>query len=65
MTVQELLEHGENILREDKEYWAEIDRIKGEIDKLVYRQRMVMAAAIVRLAIAMAVEDMEVNHEEE
>lgn len=56
MTVHDLLEYGEYVLREDKEYWAEMDRIKGEIDKLVYRQRMIMAATIIRLAVAMVTE---------
>ena len=56
MTVQDILGYGEYVLREDKEYWEEMDRIKGEIDKLIYRQRMVMAAAIVRLAVAMVTE---------
>ena len=51
MTVHDLLEYGEYVLREDKEYWAEMDRIKAEIDKLVYWQHVVMAAAIVRLAM--------------
>lgn len=56
MTVHDLLEYGEYVLREDKEYWEEMDKIKSEIDKLVYRQRIVMAAAIVRLAVAMVTE---------
>lgn len=56
MTVHDLLAYGELILREDKEYWAEMDRLKGEINKLVYRQRAIMAAAIVRLAVAMVTE---------
>lgn len=56
MTVHDLLEWGEYVLREDKEYWKEMDRIKGEIDKLVYQQRAVMAAAIIRLAVAMVTE---------
>lgn len=56
MTVHDLLEYGEYVLREDKEYWEEMDRIKGEIDKLLYRQRMIIAATIIRLAAAMIVE---------
>lgn len=56
MTVHDLLEYGEYVLRNDKEYWEEMDRIKSEIDKLVYRHRMVMAAAIIRLAMAMVTE---------
>lgn len=56
MTINDLLEYGEYVLREDKEYWKEMDRIKGEIDKLVYQQRAVMAAAIIRLAVAMVTE---------
>lgn len=57
MTVNDLLEYGEYVLRNDREYQAEIERLKSEIDKLVYRQRMVMAAAIIRLAVAMATEE--------
>ncbi len=53
MTVHDLLEYGEYVLREDKEYQAEIERLRREIDKLVYRQRAIMGAAIVRLAITM------------
>lgn len=56
MTVHDLLQYGEYVLRNDKEYWAEMDKIKSEIDKLAYRQRMVMAAAIIRLAMAMVTE---------
>lgn len=56
MTVHDLLAYGEYVLREDKEYWEEMDRIKSEIDKLVYRQRTVMAAAIIRLAVSMITE---------
>lgn len=56
MTVHDLLEYGEYVLRNDREYQAEIERLKGEIDKLVYRQRAIMAAAIVRLAVAMVTE---------
>ena len=56
MTVHDLLEYGEYVLREDKEYWEEMDRIKSEIDKLVYRQRTIMAATIIRLAVAMIAE---------
>ena len=56
MTVHDLLEWGEYVLRNDKEYWEEIDRLKGEIDKLVYRQRAIMGAAIIRLAVAMVTE---------
>lgn len=57
MTVRDLLEYGEYVLRNDREYQAEIERLKGEIDKLVYRQRAIMAAAIVRLAVAMVTEE--------
>ena len=56
MTVHDLLEWGEYVLRNDKEYCEEIDRLKGEIDKIVYRQRAIMGAAIVRLAVAMVSE---------
>ena len=56
MTVHDLLEYGEYVLRNDREYQAEIERLKGEIDKLVYRQRAIMGAAIVRLAVAMVTE---------
>jgi len=56
MTVHDLLEWGEYVLRNDTEYQAEIERLKGEIDKIVYRQRAIMGAAIVRLAVAMVTE---------
>ena len=56
MTVHDLLEYGEYVLREDKEYWAEMNRLKGEMDKLIYRQNKIMAAAIIRLAMAMVTE---------
>ncbi len=56
MTVHDLLEWGEYVLRNDTEYQAEIERLKGEIDKIVYRQRAIMGAAIVRLAVAMVAE---------
>ena len=56
MTVHDLLEWGEYVLREDKEYWAEMNRLKSEMDKLIYRQNKIMAAAIIRLAVAMVTE---------
>ena len=56
MTVYDLLEYGEYVLREDKEYWAEMNRLKSEMDKLAYRQNKIMAAAIIRLAVAMVTE---------
>ena len=56
MTVYDLIEYGEYVLRNDREYQAEIERLKGEIDRLVYRQRAIMGAAIVRLAAAMVTE---------
>ena len=56
MAVSDLLEYGEYVLREDKEYWAEMNRLKSEMDKLVYRQNKIMAAAIIRLAVAMVTE---------
>ena len=56
MTVHDLLEYGEYVLREDKEYWAEMNRLKGEMEKLIYRQNKIMAAAIIRLAVAMVTE---------
>lgn len=56
MTVHNLLEYGECVLREDKEYWAEMNRLKGEMEKLIYRQNKIMAAAIIRLAVAMVTE---------
>ena len=59
MTVHDLLEWGEYVLRNDREYQEEIKRLKGEIDRLVYRQRAIMAAAIVRLAVAMVTEKSE------
>lgn len=57
MTVSDLLEYGEYVLRNDREYQAEIERLKSEIDKIVYRQRAIMAAAIIRLAVAMVTEE--------
>lgn len=56
MTVHDLLEYGEYVLREDKEYWKEMDRIRDEIEKLLYRQRALMAGTIIRLAVAMTAE---------
>lgn len=56
MTVHDLLEYGELSLREDREYWAEMDKLKNEIDKITYRQNKIMAAAIIRLAVAMVTE---------
>lgn len=56
MTLHDLLEYGEYVLREDKEYWAEMNRLKGEMEKLIYRQNKIMAAAIIRLAVAMVTE---------
>lgn len=56
MTVHDLLAYGELILREDKEYWAEMDRLKNEIDQITYKQNKIVAAAIIRLAVAMITE---------
>ena len=38
MTVHDLLEYGEYVLRNDKEYWEEIDRLKSEIDRTERQQ---------------------------
>ena len=53
MTVHDLLEYGEYVLREDKEYWEQMEKIKCEIERLIDRQNKIMAATIIRLAIAM------------
>lgn len=56
MTVHDLLEYGEYVLREDKEYWKEMNRLKAEIYRLIDQQNKIMAATIIRLAIAMVTE---------
>ncbi len=56
MTVHDLLEYGEYVLREDKEYWAQMNKLKCEIERLIDRQNKIMAATIIRLAIAMIAE---------
>ena len=53
MTVQELLEYAENCLREDKEYWEQMNKLRSDIDQLIYKHNKIMAAAIIRLAVAM------------
>ena len=56
MTVHDLLVWGEYSLREDPEYWAEMDRLKNEIDRLIDRYNKIMAAAMIRLAVTMITE---------
>ena len=56
MTVHDLLVWGEYRLREDPEYWAEMDRLKNEIEKLIDRYNKIMAAAMIRLAFTMVTE---------
>lgn len=56
MTVHDLLAYGEYCLREDKQYWAEMDRLRGEIEKLIYEHRTIMAATIIRVAVSMIAE---------
>lgn len=56
MTVHDLLEYAEYTLREDKEYWAQMDKLRAEIEQLIYKQRQIMAGIIIRLAVAMVSE---------
>jgi len=56
MTVHDLLVWGEYSLREDPEYWAEMDRLKNEIDRLIDKYNKIMAAAMIRLAVSMIAE---------
>lgn len=56
MTVHDLLAYAEYTLREDKEYWAQMDKLSTEIEQLIYKQRQIMAGTIIRLAVAMVTE---------
>ena len=56
MTVHDLLVWGEYSLREDPEYWAEMDRLKNDIEKLIERYNKIMASAMIRLAVTMITE---------
>lgn len=56
MTVHDLLAYGEQCLREDNEYWEQIDKLKNDIDELIYRHNKIMASTIIRLAISMVTE---------
>lgn len=56
MTVHDLLEYGEYCLREDKEYWSQMDQLRADINKLINQHNKIMAATIIRLAIAMVTE---------
>lgn len=56
MTMNDVLAYAEYSLREDKEYWAQIDKLKNDIDKLICQHNKIMAAAIIRLAITMMTE---------
>lgn len=53
MTVHDLLAYAEYTLREDKEYWKQMDKLSIEIEQLIYKQRQIMAGIIIRLAVAM------------
>lgn len=56
MTMRDLLEYGEKCLREDNEYWEQMDKFRADIDKLINRHNTIMAATIVRLALALLTE---------
>lgn len=56
MTVHDLLAYGEQHLREDKEYWEQMEKLKTEIDRLIYRYNKIMAATLIRLATTMVSE---------
>ncbi len=56
MTMHDLLEYGEKCLREDAEYWEQMDKFRADIDKLINRHNTIMAATIVRLALALLTE---------
>lgn len=56
MTVHDLLAYAEYYLREDKEYWAQMDKLKTDIDNLIYRYNKEMAAALIRLVLTMVTE---------
>lgn len=56
MKVQDLLKYGEYCLRDDKEYWAQMDVLKRDIDKIINRHNNIMASAIIRLAVEMVSE---------
>ena len=56
MTVHDLLAYGEYCLRDDKEYWAQMDKLKKDIDQFIYRHNKIMAATIIRLAVMMVTE---------
>lgn len=56
MTMHDVLEYAEYSLREDKEYWAQMDKMKNDIEKLICQHNKIMAAAIIRLAITMMTE---------
>jgi len=56
MTMHDVLAYAEYSLREDKEYWAQMDILKNDIDKLICQHNKIMAAAIIRLAITMMTE---------
>lgn len=53
MTIHDLLAYGEYTLREDKEYWEQMDKLKNDLDKLIYRHNKIVAATIIRLAVEM------------
>lgn len=56
MTIRELLAYAEYSLREDKEYWAQMDKLKTDLDNLINRYNKQMAAALIRLAVTMVTE---------
>ena len=56
MTMHDVLAYAEKSLREDKEYWAQMDKLKNDIDKLICQHNKIMASVIIRLAITMMTE---------
>ena len=56
MTVHDLLAYGEYCLREDNEYWEQMDKLRDDIDKLINQHNKIMAAALIRLAVTMVTE---------
>lgn len=53
MTMHDVLAYAEYSLREDREYWAQMDKLKTDIDNLLNRYNKEMAAALIRLAVTM------------
>lgn len=57
MTIRDLLEYGEKCLREDSEYWAQMDKFRANIEELINQHSAIMAMTIIRLALAMVTEE--------